>query len=217
MDYLTTLRQRYAGRVPGGADLVCYWFEKARAQIEAGEALRAGLVATNSIRGGANRQVLERIIESEKLTIFNAWADEPWVNEGAAVRVSLVCFGAELPSPAGGRGVGGEGATLNGQPVAEIYADLTGRTVEAGGVDLTQAKPLRENAGLSFQGSQKIGPFDIPGDLARQWLPLPNPHGRPNSDVLKPSWNGLDVVRRPRDGWIIDFGTEMPEIAAMRL
>ncbi|HOW77385.1 MAG TPA: class I SAM-dependent DNA methyltransferase [Candidatus Competibacteraceae bacterium] len=216
VDYLTTLRQRYAGRVPGGADLVCYWFEKARAQMAAGHALRAGLVATNSIRGGANRQVLERIIESEKLTIFNAWADEPWVNEGAAVRVSLVCFGAELPSPAGGRGVGGEGATLNGQPVAEIYADLTGRTVEAGGVDLTQARPLRENAGLSFQGSQKIGPFDIPGDLARQWLPLPNPHGRPNSEVLKPSWNGLDVVRRPRDGWIIDFGTEMPEIAAMR-
>ena len=49
------------GRVPGGADLVCYWFEKARAQIEAGQAQRAGLVATNSIRGGANRKVLERI------------------------------------------------------------------------------------------------------------------------------------------------------------
>ncbi len=55
------LRQVYAGRVPGGADLVCYWFEKARAQIEAGQAQRAGLVATNSIRGGANRKVLERI------------------------------------------------------------------------------------------------------------------------------------------------------------
>jgi hypothetical protein len=31
-DYVGALRQTYAGRVPGGADLVCYWFEKARAQ-----------------------------------------------------------------------------------------------------------------------------------------------------------------------------------------
>lgn len=54
--YMAALRQVYQGRVPGGADLVCYWFEKARAQIEAGQAQRAGLVATNSIRGGQNSQ-----------------------------------------------------------------------------------------------------------------------------------------------------------------
>ena len=67
---------------------------------------------------------------------------------------------------------------------------------------------------MSFQGSQKIGAFDIEGELARQWLKLPNPNGRPNSGVLKPSWNGLDVARRPRDGWIIDFGTTMSEAEA---
>ncbi len=197
------LRQTYQGRVPGGADLVCYWFEKARARIETGQTERAGLVATNSIRGGANRKVLERIRETT--TIFHAWSDEPWINEGAAVRVSLVGFGRDA----------GEEARLDGEPVAKIHADLTGRVqaVERGG-DLTQAKPLAENAGVSFQGSQKIGAFDIPGDLARQWLPLPNPNGRPNSDVLKPSWNGLDVARRPRDGWIIDFGVDMPEAEA---
>ena len=51
----------YNGRIPAFADLVCYWFEKARAQIETGQTQRAGLLATNSIRGGANRAVLERI------------------------------------------------------------------------------------------------------------------------------------------------------------
>ncbi len=60
-EYVGLLRRTYQGRVPGGADLVCYWFEKARAQIEAGQSQRAGLVATNSIRGGANRKVLEQI------------------------------------------------------------------------------------------------------------------------------------------------------------
>ena len=43
----------YAGRVPAEADLVCYWFERAGRQIAAGKAKRAGLVATNSIRGAA--------------------------------------------------------------------------------------------------------------------------------------------------------------------
>ncbi|MBB1075891.1 class I SAM-dependent DNA methyltransferase [Rhodoferax sp. 4810] len=81
-------------------------------------------------------------------------------------------------------------------------------------MDVTTAKPLNENSGVSFQGSQKIGAFDISGDLAREWLALPNPHGRPNSDVLKPSWNGLDVTRRPRDVWIIDFGCTMSEMDA---
>jgi type II restriction/modification system DNA methylase subunit YeeA len=195
-DYTDKLRNIYEGRVPGGADLVTYWFEKARAQIEGGKCQRAGLVSTNSIRGGANQKVLARICDST--SIFNTWSDEEWINEGAAVRVSLVCFG------------NGEGATLDGQPVEAIHADLTA----GGGLDLTQAKPLKENARVSFQGSQKIGAFDIEGDLARQWLKLPNPMAAPTSDVLKPSWNGLDVARRPRDGWIIDFGTTMSEADA---
>ena len=41
-EYVTALRKCYEGRVPGGADLVTYWFEKARAQIEVHQALRGG-------------------------------------------------------------------------------------------------------------------------------------------------------------------------------
>ncbi|HZK66642.1 MAG TPA: type IIL restriction-modification enzyme MmeI, partial [Chloroflexota bacterium] len=37
-----------------------------------------------------------------------------------------------------------------------------------------------------------------------------NPNGRPNADVVVPWVNGLDVTRRPRGMWIIDFGVEMP-------
>ena len=33
-DYVARLRRAYTGRVPGGADLVCYWFAKAGTQIE---------------------------------------------------------------------------------------------------------------------------------------------------------------------------------------
>jgi type II restriction/modification system DNA methylase subunit YeeA len=61
----------------------------------------------------------------------------------------------------------------------------------------------------------KGGAFDISGELARQWLALPlNPNGRPNTDVLKPWVNGMDVTRRPADKWIIDFGWTMTEAEA---
>ena len=59
-------------------------------------------------------------------------------------------------------------------------------------------------------GDTKSGPFDITGDLAREWLRLPaNPNGRPNADVLKPWMNGKDITRRPAGKWIVDFGWSM--------
>jgi type II restriction/modification system DNA methylase subunit YeeA len=74
---------------------------------------------------------------------------------------------------------------------------------------------LKENAGVSFAGTKKYGDFDIPGDLARQWLKQPNPNNRPNSDVVKPWANGMDIARRSADTWIIDFGTSMSEDVAV--
>ena len=89
-DYVSTLFDVYRDRVPREADLVCYWFVKAGESVGRGVAKRVGLVATNSIRGGANRRALQRATENRP--IFDAWSDEPWVIDGAAVRVSLVCF-----------------------------------------------------------------------------------------------------------------------------
>ena len=208
--YTETLRSAYAGRVPGGADLVCYWFDKARAQIDINHALRAGLVATQAIRAGANRKVLEAIVKHQ--VIFNAWSDEPWVNEGASVRVSLICLTSKNGS---GSGLQADDALkfaprLNDRPVACINSDLSsGNTL-----NLTQAKLLAENQGIAFQGPVKVGSFDVVGDVARGWLSSPNPHNKPNRDVLRPWANGQDVTSRPSDTWIIDFGASMTESEA---
>src|SRR5882724_9614230 len=189
-----TLFALYRRRVPPEADLVTYWFEKARAQVESGQTKRVGLVATNSIRGGANRCVLDRIVSESG--IFEAWSDEPRVIDGASVRVSLICFGATDDAP-----------RLDGRPASRINADLT-----AGAVDLTTAKGLDENRGVSFMGDTKGGAFDVPGELARAWLQLPtNPNGRRNAEVLRPWRNGQDITRRSADKWVIDFGWEMSE------
>jgi hypothetical protein len=196
--YTEALRKVYEGRVPGGADLVTYWFEKARVALEKNGLGAAGFVATQSVRAGAGRKVLARICETSR--IYEAWSDMPWVNDGAAVRVSLVCFGW-----------GGNGCILDGQHVPQITADLNGATDS----DLTTALPLAANAGVAFQGPVKVGSFDIEGEIARQWLLQPNINRLSNAQVLRPWANGQDIAKRSSDTWIVDFGADMPENDAM--
>ena len=204
-DYVGRMFAAWKSRVPPEADLVCYWFVKAGEQVASGKATRVGLVATNSIRGGANRRALQAATQSRP--IFDAWSDEPWVIDGAAVRVSLVCFS--------GAGDAYRPKTrMDGEPADEIHSDLTVRR-GASGIDLTRATRIPENIGVAFMGDTKSGPFDVSGDLAREWLSLPaNPNGRPNADVLKPWVNGMDLTRRPAGKWIVDFGWDMMEADA---
>jgi type II restriction/modification system DNA methylase subunit YeeA len=138
------------------------------------------------------------VIEAGRITI--AYSDIDWESGGAAVRVSLVGFGGmRVDDP----------ALLDGTIVSKIHADLTSGT--SGRADLTRAARLRSNFDVAFMATTKGGAFDIPGDLARQWLTLPqNVNGRPNADVLRPWLNGMDVTRRPAGKWIIDFNV-MPE------
>ena len=204
-DYVSSIFKVYEGRVPAEADLVCYWFVKAGEQMAGGRAKRVGLVSTNSIRGGANRRALQAATTDRP--IFEAWSDEPWVIDGAAVRVSLVCFSRADDELVLER-------RLDGQLVDEVHMDLTARR-GGSGIDLTSVQQLYRNIGTAFMGDTKSGPFDVPGDLARRWLRLPaNPNGRSNSDVLKPWINGMDVTRRPAGKWIIDFGDTMSEAEA---
>ena len=197
--YVEGLSRTYSRLIQGKPDLVCYWFAKAGRLVAEEKVERAGLVATNSIRGGTNRLVLDRILEDA--AIFDAWSDEPWVVDGAAVRVSLISFAHRQAA---------HPVFLNGVAAARVNADLT-----SDAFDLTRAWPLTRNEGAAFQGDIKRGPFDVPGDLAREWLRLPaNPNGRPNSDVLKPWINGMDLTRRPAGKWIVDFGDTVSEADA---
>jgi type II restriction/modification system DNA methylase subunit YeeA len=191
-EYVTILAKLYDGRVPSGADLVTYWFEKARAAIQSCSTARVGLVATQSIRRGSSRTVLDRIHDTTE--VFEAWSDEEWTVDGADVRVSIICFG-NMPLQ----------KRLDGKLVSTINSDLS-----ASEADLTHTNRLDENSDICFQGPVKVGPFDISGELARNWLSEPvNPNGLRNGFVLWPWINGSDVVRRPAGKWIIDFG-EMP-------
>lgn len=194
--YFDALATVFANRVPGGADLVCYWFERAHTQITAGLLRGAGLVSTQAIRAGSNRVVLDTIGKNHR--VFEAWSDNEWVNEGAGVRISITCFGQHDFTTE---------TRLNGEAVASIHTDLTDGML----VDLTKAQRLISNAHAIFEGTKKYGHFDIAGNLAREWLKLPNVGGESNARVVKPWRNGRDLATRPSDKWIIDFGTHITE------
>lgn len=188
-EYVESLFRLYEGRVPAFADLVCYWFEKAGDQIAAGHAKRAGLLATQGIRGGANRRVLEHI--NEWGNIFMAWSDREWIQEGVAVRVSMIGFDAGLEVT----------CTLNGKGVPRINANLTAA------LDLTAGEALQENANICFMGPSAKAPFDIEKGVASEMLRAPlNTNRRPNSDVVRPVMSAVDLVQHPRGKWTIDFG-----------
>ena len=186
--YVESMFALYKNRVPAFADLCCYWFEKARAHIEQGCCKRAGLLATQGIRGGANREVLKRIKTTGD--IFWAISDRDWILDGATVHVSLVGFDAGVD----------ESHILNGQPVSRINPDLTACA------DITTAMGLKENSGICFMGPSPKAPFDVDEPTARRMLTATgNPNGKLNSNVVRPVASAIDLVRGSRGCWTIDF------------
>ncbi len=196
-DYFEKLTAVYAGRLPRFSDLCCYWFEKTRSSIEERRSVRAGLLATQGIRGGASRQVLARIKNTGD--IFWAISDRDWVLDGANVHVSMVGFddGSEATRE------------LDGRNVRTIHANLSA------GADIARARRLEANARLGFIGIQKSGSFEVTEEVALRLLRSPNPHDRPNSDVLRPFLNAADVTGRSAGLWIIDFDELEAERAAL--
>jgi hypothetical protein len=188
--YVNSLFHSFGERVARGSDLCCYWFEKAREQIEGKKCKRAGLLATQGIRGGANRGVLKRIKETGE--IFFAESDSDWVLGGANVHVSMIGFddGRE------------EVKLLDGQKVPEINPNLTAHA------DTTEAELLKANRRICFMGPSPKAPFDIPEATALPMLlESVNAHPVLNSDVIRPVESAVDLVQQNRREWTLDFGS----------
>ena len=210
--YVEAVRQAYRSNNLDGADFVCFWFEKARMQMEADKLQSAGLVSTNSIRGGANREVLNRILEKSR--IFLALSDEEWWDDGTAVRVSMTGFGKSAMKP-----------QLDGVEVEAIHGDLTAD------VDVTKASKMRENLNKSFQGvtpsasvkkklREELGlpnaSFNLEGSEARKILEEPaTMNGEPMAAVVRPYLIADDITTRPLDRFIVNFAGRDEKAAAM--
>lgn len=183
-EYSACLRTAYQDFVPGGADLVTYWFVKSSAANQT--ARRVGLVATNSVRHSASNVPIRFF--SNIFGLYEAWSDQPWIQDGASVRISILCGSKDAVFT----------KNLDGELVGEISPRLS--------TSARVPQPLRGLNGYIFRGPPKIGSFDIDGSVARAWLQEPlNPNGEYNAKVLRPIWVANDIVKRPRDKWIVDF------------
>jgi type II restriction/modification system DNA methylase subunit YeeA len=199
-EYTRTVRELYKGAASGQSDLVCFWFAKAKDCMDGGHLQRVGFVSTNSIRTGKNRGILEKINGS--YSIYAAWSDEPWINEGASVRVSITCFTKEQPLLP---------CTLNGIEVEGIFPNLQPRRDDHD-VSITSSAKLICNKGFTRTGVFINGPFGISEATAVDMLLAPeNLNGRGNSDVIKKLMNGDDIMGRSEVRWIIDFGSYMSQ------
>lgn len=153
------------------------------------------------------------------MRIFEAQHNLPWVIEGAAVAVSIVCFAAEGDRCAAS-------STLDSRPVRAIRSDL--RDIDLA-FDLRSLRRLEENRHTAFQGVKLAGRraddeneqdedekgFAIDRTTAdRLRAAGGNPNGRPNSDVIRVYWSGDEALGRPRDRWVIDFGPTATEAEA---
>ncbi len=196
-DYVEILYKVWSESVPSRADLCAYWFANATRHIADSRYVRAGLLATQNIRGGDSRPVLDRI--NEVGNIFFAESDRDWLLDGASVHTSMIGFddGTETD------------LVLDGKNVNVIHSNLTSRAA-----NLTLARRLEENANISFKGVVKQGHFELDDGTARKIISASNPHPKPNSDVVKPFINAKDIVGLPSNTWVVDFGNSMTEIEA---
>ena len=153
------------------------------------------------------------------MRIFEAQHNLPWVIDGAAVAVSIVCFAADGDRSA-------KSSALDGRNVRAVRSDLRDADLP---FDLRNLRRLEENRRIAFQGVELVGRraddddeqdeeekgFVIDYPTADRLLSAGgNPNRRPNSDVIRRYWSGDEVLGRPRDRFVIDFGPSATEAQA---
>jgi len=203
--YTEALRSAYPD-VPGSADFVMYWWDKAAEAVRTGRAERFGFITTNSITQTNNRRVIERHRNANPpLALAYAVPDHPWVDGtlGAAVRVAMT---VGVPGPADGvlatvvreeRTKAEEARRLEmAYRTGEIFPDLSV------GVDVTAAAPLQSNQDLSFMGVKLVGDFVVTEEEARALGLDTDPVAARH---LPPFRNGSDVVQTSRNVRVIDL------------
>jgi hypothetical protein len=184
----------------GVKDYAVYWFRKAQEDLVQGG--RAGLVATNSIREGANRGASLEWLTENGGVITSAVSDQEWPGE-ANVHVSIVNWVKQPPTPTKDR-------TLDG-----IIVDAISTTLRPG-VDPGLGEPLARNRGKQFFGVVPGGAgFVLSREEAGSLLER---RDAAYGEVIRPFLVGADITNDPSQSpsrFVIDFHFNSLE-AAMR-
>ena len=175
-DYLEWLSDRFK---VGVKDYCVYWFRRAHEHLQ--PTGRAGLVGTNSIREGKNREASLDLILARGGTIMSAVSNEEW--SGAAnVHVSIVNWVKGYPQA-------GQRFTLDGHDVSGITASLQSPE------DDVRGSALPGNTGKQFFGVVPSGDGFILEDAEADRLrrQVDANYG----EVIKPFLIGDDITSDP--------------------
>ncbi|MEH6654554.1 MAG: DNA methyltransferase [Loktanella salsilacus] len=216
--YVEALRKAYP-KMPQSADFVMFWWEKAalatRAYMLATDKAKAkgtrrmGFITTNSLRQIFNRRVLEPHLNDRKtpLSLLFAVPDHPWVDEkgDADVRIAMTVaesgnhMGRLLTVDKEDRGDQGD----EGRPVSftaergKVFANLRV------GADVSSAKALTANAGLSSNGMMLAGQGFVVSRNRLKQLGLGARSGL--EQFVGPYVKGREFNQVRGDNWVLDF------------
>ena len=199
------------------ADFVMYWWDRAAELLtRKGTVLRRfGLITTNSISQVFQRRVMEKHFTAKRpISLVIAIPDHPWTKatqDAAAVRIAMT-VGESGTAEGTLREVTKESALDTDAPqisykesFGSIHSDLTI------GVDVTAAKALEANEGVSSPGVKLHGAGFIVSRLEAEHLGLGK---RPGLEKhLREYRHGRDLTSRPRGVLVIDlFGLREDEV-----
>lgn len=201
--------------MPGGADFVLYWWDKAANRVREGKARRFGFITTNSITQVFGRRVIDRHLSDPKapLSIVFAVDDHPWVKGSDRANVRIAMSVGETGSVDGLLGTVINESELNTDTPRVSLKFQAGpiRSRLAVGAPLSSAKPLKANDRICSPGVKLHGSGFIVSPEQAKALGLGRIAGLENH--IRPYRNGRDINQKPRGAMVIDlFGLSEGEV-----
>jgi hypothetical protein len=198
-------------------DFVLFWWDRAAELLtRKGTSLRRfGFVTTNSITQVFNRKVMEKHLMSNKpVSLVFAIPDHPWTKatpDAAAVRIAMTVVEAGLKNGMLSKVIDTEGLDTDSPKIdfkasaGRINSDLSV------GSDVTAARQLRANDGLSSNGMMLAGAGFIISPAEAEHLGLGRRVGLDKH--IRDYRNGRDLAGRPRNAKVIDlYGLTAQEV-----
>ena len=202
--YVDALRAAHP-TVPGSADFVMFWWEKAASIVRGGSAQQFGFITTNSITQTQSGQVVQQNLEAEKpVSLVFAVPDHPWVDsaDGAAVRIAMTVAragkapGKLLAIVSEADGEDDAASVVFREQLGDIHANFDI------GNDVRSVAPLRANERLCWQGCKLVGEhFQIPPEKYAAFVAA-----QPGCAERLPRYSaGSDITKKRTPRHVIDF------------
>jgi hypothetical protein len=192
--------------IPGGADFVMQFWDKAASEVAAGRTRRFGFITTNSITQDFSRRVIEKHLRARgNISIALAIPDHPWMKSAdkASVRIAMA-VGVKGKRDGILYSVIHEDQLNSDSPVVgfkstlgKIHADFTI------GPNISNVTSLLANQRLCSRGVSLHGSGFIVSPAEAAKLGLGRIDGLEN--YIRPYRNGRDLASRPRDVLVIDL------------